>query len=169
MTESNLVHSQNKTLHEQILVLLLGHGQIIHLQLIVFTSGGITICVIINIIMFNSKTQRLLLSIAFMVAVAFASAGETFADYSDAEHGADYKMFTGRLSAEFETGYLSTSGTLCDTRPTALQNLDWAFHFGDYGRLYGYGAFLSMLHDKQHELHRPAFNEFEGGVFYGYD
>ena len=77
--------------------------------------------------------------------------------------------FTGRLSAEFETAYLSPSGTLCDTRPTALQNLDWVLHFGDYGRLYGYGAFLSMLHDKQHEMHRPAFNEFEGGAFYGYD
>lgn len=88
-----------------------------------------------------------------------------------AAHSAESEFchFTGRLSAEFETGYLSTSGTLCDTRPTALQNLDWNFYLGDYGRFYGYGAFLSMLHDKQHELHRPAFNEFEGGVFYGYD
>ena len=78
-------------------------------------------------------------------------------------------FFTGRLYAEFETAYLSSSGTLCDTRPTALQNLDWAFSFGDYGRLYGYGALLSMLHDRQHEMHRPAFNEFEGGAFYGSD
>lgn len=77
--------------------------------------------------------------------------------------------FNGRLSAEFESAYLSTSGTLCDTRPTALQNLDWSVHLGDYGRFYGYGCFLSMMHDRQHELHRPAFNEFEGGVFYGYD
>ncbi|MCR5751286.1 MAG: hypothetical protein K6G91_04930, partial [Kiritimatiellae bacterium] len=51
--------------------------------------------------------------------------------------------FTGRLSAEFESAYLSTSGTLCDTRPTALQNLDWTVHLGDYGRFYGYGCFLS--------------------------
>ena len=77
--------------------------------------------------------------------------------------------FEGRLSAEFESAYLSSSGTLCDTRPTALQNLDWAVHIGDYGKLYGYGCFLSMMHDRQHELHRPAFNEFEGGAFYGYD
>ena len=77
-------------------------------------------------------------------------------------------QFEGRLSSEFETAYLSTSGTLCDTRPTSLQNLDWTVHLGDYGKLYGYDAFLSMLHDKQHELHRPAFNEFEGGAFYGY-
>ena len=77
--------------------------------------------------------------------------------------------FSGRLSSEFETAYLSTSGTLCDTRPTSLQNLDWTVLLGDYGKLYGYCAFLSMLHDKQHELHRPAFNEFEGGAFYGYD
>ena len=78
-------------------------------------------------------------------------------------------QFDGRLSAEFETAYLSTSGTLCDSRPTALQNLDWTCHLGDYGKFYGYGAFLSMLHDRQHELHRPAFNEFETGAFYGYD
>ena len=78
-------------------------------------------------------------------------------------------QFDGRLSAEFETAYLSTSGTLCDSRPTALQNLDWTYHLGDYGKFYGYGAFLSMLHDRQHELHRPAFNEFETGAFYGYD
>ena len=77
--------------------------------------------------------------------------------------------FEGRLSAEFESAYLSSSGTLCDTRPTALQNLDWAVHIGDYGKLYGYGCFLSMMHDRQHELHRPAFNEFECGAFYGYD
>lgn len=55
--------------------------------------------------------------------------------------------FNGRLSAEFESAYLSTSGTLCDTRPTALQNLDWTVHLGDYGRFYGYGCFLSMLRD----------------------
>ncbi len=80
-----------------------------------------------------------------------------------------FPTFEGRLSTEFESAYLSSSGTLCDTRPTSLQNLDWALRFGDYGRLYGYGCFLSMLHDKQHEMHRPAFNEFEGGLFYGYD
>lgn len=100
-------------------------------------------------------------SVAFFLSVAFAVVAQ-------AAESEPFR-FTGRLSAEFETAYLSTSGTLSDARPTALQNLDWAFHFGDYGRLYGYCAFLSMLHDKQHELHRPAFNEFEGGAFYGYD
>ena len=84
-------------------------------------------------------------------------------------HEAGGRVFEGRIWTEFETAYLSTSGTLCDTRPTSLQNLDWTVHLGDYGKLYGYGAFLSMLHDRQHELHRPAFNEFEGGAFYGYD
>jgi hypothetical protein len=79
------------------------------------------------------------------------------------------ESFKGRLSAEFETAYLSSSGTLCDARPTALQNLDWMVQLGDSGKIYGYGAFLSMLHGRQHELHRSAFNEFEGGVFYGYD
>ena len=40
--------------------------------------------------------------IAFMVAVATLAAETEFCH------------FTGRLSAEFETGYLSTSGTLCE-------------------------------------------------------
>lgn len=76
---------------------------------------------------------------------------------------------SGDLYTEFETAYLSSSGTLCDTRPVSLQNLDWTARFGEYGRVGGYGCFLSSLHDRQHELHRAAFNEFEGGVFYGYD
>lgn len=76
--------------------------------------------------------------------------------------------FSGTLSAEFETAYVSPSGTICDSRPTALQNLDWMLTLGNYGRFSGYGAFLSMLHDHQHELHRPAFNEFEGSIRYGY-
>ena len=77
--------------------------------------------------------------------------------------------FSGFLWTEFESAYLSSSGTLCDTRPVSLQNLDWNLAFGDWGRLWGYGCFLSMLHDGQHELHRPAFNELESGAFYGYD
>ena len=104
----------------------------------------------------------------FLVVAAAAVAWESHAVPADATERVP-PVFSGRLFTEFETAYLSSSGTLCDTRPTSLQNLDWAFHLGDYGRLYGYGAFLSMLHDKQHEMHRPAFNEFEGGVFYGYD
>ena len=96
--------------------------------------------------------------------------GVSFAEDQVPEiNSSEHSRFTGRFSAEFETAYLSTSGTLCDTRPTALQNLDWTVYLGDYGQLYGYDAFLSMLHDRRHELHRPAFNEFEGGVFYGYD
>lgn len=77
--------------------------------------------------------------------------------------------FSGGVWMEFETAYLSSSGTLCDTRPVSLQNLDWNLALSDWGHLWGYGCFLSMLHDGQHELHRPAFNEFEGGVFYGHD
>lgn len=76
---------------------------------------------------------------------------------------------SGHLWTEFENAYLSSSGTLCDTRPVALQNLDWNYATDGWGRFWGYGCFLSMLHDEQHEYHRMAFNEFEGGVFYGYD
>lgn len=89
--------------------------------------------------------------------------------WAAAASGDELGTFSGMLWTEFENAYLSSSGTLCDTRPISLQNLDWNFSLGDYGYLYGYGCFLSMLHDRQHELHRPAFNEFEGGAFYGYD
>ena len=89
--------------------------------------------------------------------------------WAAAASGDELGKFSGMLWTEFENAYLSSSGTLCDTRPISLQNLDWNFSLGDYGYLYGYGCFLSMLHDRQHELHRPAFNEFEGGAFYGYD
>jgi len=78
-------------------------------------------------------------------------------------------LFTGCLWTEVESAYLSSSGTLCDTKPVSLQNLDLDLSLSDWGHLWGYGCFLSALHDEQHELHRPAFNEFEGGVFYGYD
>ena len=37
------------------------------------------------------------MSIAFMVAAAFAAAGVTFVDFSDAAHAADYKMAAGRF------------------------------------------------------------------------
>jgi len=82
---------------------------------------------------------------------------------------AEMGTVSGMLYNEFENAYLSSSGTLCDTRPISLQNLDWDLGLGDYGHFWGYGCFLGTLHDKQHELHRAAFNEFEGGVFYGYD
>ena len=79
------------------------------------------------------------------------------------------RAFTGCLWNEFENAYLSSSGTLCDTRPISMQNLDWRYSMGEAGYLWGYGCFLGTLHNRQRELHRAAFNEFEGGVFYGYD
>lgn len=81
----------------------------------------------------------------------------------------DVCRVSGCIWTEFENAYLSSSGTLCDTMPVSMQNLDWNLLLGEYGRLWGYGCFLSALHDKQREYHRSAFNEFEGGVFYGYD
>lgn len=83
--------------------------------------------------------------------------------------GSPLVSLSGCLWTEFENAYLSSSGTLCDTKPVSLQNLDWNLSIGSWGRFWGYGCFLSALHDAQHDLHRPAFNEFEGGVFYGHD
>ena len=76
---------------------------------------------------------------------------------------------SGCLWAEFENAYLSSSGTLSDTRPISMENVDWTYRLGDYGKFWGYGCFLGTLHERQHEYHRAAFNEFETGFFYGYD
>lgn len=76
---------------------------------------------------------------------------------------------SGCLWTEFENAYLSSSGTLSDTRPISMENVDWTYRLGDYGKFWGYGCFLGTLHERQHEYHRAAFNEFETGFFYGYD
>ncbi|MBR6585845.1 MAG: hypothetical protein IKK82_00370, partial [Kiritimatiellae bacterium] len=96
------------------------------------------------------KGRRCFALFAFFAAMTAAFAGGTQLVASEDAQERVPPVFEGRLSSEFETAYLSTSGTLCDTRPTSLQNLDWTVHLGDYGKLYGYAAFLSMLHDRQH-------------------
>jgi len=75
----------------------------------------------------------------------------------------------GMLWNVFESGYVTSSGTLWDTKPVSMQNLDWDIGLGDYGHIWGYGCFLGTLHNEQKQFHRAAFNEFEGGAFYGYD
>lgn len=87
---------------------------------------------------------------------------------AEGKEGDDWGL-SGCLWTEFENAYLSSSGTLSDTRPISVQNLDWTYRLGEYGKFWGYGCFLSMLHDRQHEYHRAAFNEFESGAFYGHD
>lgn len=103
------------------------------------------------------------------VAVILASVAALALGAEEEKPADDGWGFSGCLWTEFENAYLSSSGTLSDTRPISMENLDWTYALGEYGKFWGYGCFLGTLHEKQHEYHRAAFNEFEGGLFYGYD
>ena len=73
------------------------------------------------------------------------------------------------VGAEVSSGYLASSGAVCDTRPVSSQEVDWKFDLGRYGWIDGYGWTISALHGRQHAVHREPFNEFEGALHYGYD
>lgn len=70
---------------------------------------------------------------------------------------------------EFSSGYLSSGGTLGDTRPVCIQQVTWLANLGEYGELSGYGWTVSSLHNRQHSVHREAYNQFETAVYYGYN
>ncbi len=89
-------------------------------------------------------------------------------DERDALQPPTKRIFTGSVGWQFASGYLASSGTICDTCPVTSQEFDWKFDFGEYGYIDGYAWIVSSLHNKQHESHRPMFNEFEGAVRYGY-
>ncbi len=73
------------------------------------------------------------------------------------------------LQGEVASGYLSSSGTLGDTRPITTQMLDFKWDLGEYGHLSGYGWTISTLHNRQHAKHRAAFYQYETAVYYGRD
>lgn len=75
----------------------------------------------------------------------------------------------GRVDARVETGYLSSSGVLLDTRPVAEQELDATLHLAEYGRLTACGWIISSLHGGRDHINRRAFYLFEATVGYGYD
>ncbi len=77
--------------------------------------------------------------------------------------------FRGQLYNEVASGYLSSGGTLGDTRPVAVQMATWLVDLHDAGNFSGYFWTISSLHDSQREVHREHFNQFETAVYYGYD
>lgn len=106
--------------------------------------------------------------------LASAGACRLAADDSQSIFGWDWSLdkpgwFSGEIGGEVSSAYLASSGTVCDNRPIATQELDWLFNLGDYGWIDGYGWFVSSLHDRQHSEHRELLNEFEGACHYGYD
>ena len=77
--------------------------------------------------------------------------------------------FEGMADTRVETGYLSSSGVLLDTRPVAEQQLDATVHLAEYGRLTACGWAISSLHGGRDHLNRRAFYLFEATAGYGYD
>ena len=77
--------------------------------------------------------------------------------------------FSGSVTFGIASAGLSPSGGLYDTLPEATQVLDWRQGLGQFGYLCGFYSIYSSLHDRQHEVHRAAFNDMDGDVCYGYD
>ena len=77
--------------------------------------------------------------------------------------------FSGSVSFAVASAGLSPSGGLYDSLPEATQTLDWRQDLGRFGYLCGFYSIYSSLHDRQHEVHRAAFNDMDGDVCYGYD
>ena len=75
----------------------------------------------------------------------------------------------GKVDTRVETGYLSSSGTLIDTRPSLEHQLDLTLHLAEYGRLTACGWVISALHGGRDQDHRRAFYLYESTVGYGYD
>lgn len=75
----------------------------------------------------------------------------------------------GRFDTLVETGYLSSSGTLVDTRPSLEHQVDLVWYLAGYGRLTACGWIISALHGGRDRDHRRAFYLYESTVGYGYD
>ena len=68
---------------------------------------------------------------------------------------------------EVASGYLSSGGTLGDTRPITTQCALWREDFGEYGSISGYFWTKSSFHNRQHDSHRATFDQLETAVYYG--
>ena len=90
-----------------------------------------------------------------------------FAWLSACAAGAVEPGFHWGLIGEVASGYLSSGGTLGDTHPVATQCATWLYDFAEYGSLSGYLWTKSSLHNRQHEVHRAAFDQLETTVYYG--
>ena len=78
-------------------------------------------------------------------------------------------VFSGEVVADVESGYLTSSGMIYDTRPVATQYIYARLDSLSFGYLDGYVWTISSLHDEQHVSHRALFNEFETVLRYGYN
>ena len=68
----------------------------------------------------------------------------------------DGVLLDGAVDTRVETGYLSSSGALIDTRPSVEHQLDLTLHLAEYGRLTACGWVISALHGGRDKDHRRA-------------
>lgn len=102
--------------------------------------------------------RNLVLAYAALTGVCCSYAAQT-----------DDVRLNGNIDTRVETGYLSSSGTLVDTRPSLEHQLDLTLHLAGYGRLTACGWAISALHGGRDRDHRRAFYLYESTVGYGYD
>lgn len=103
--------------------------------------------------------ERILFAMLSALPIVAASGGA----------GQDEYKFSGTVSFLVSSAGLSPSGGLYDSLPEASQVLDWHQGLGRFGYLCGFYSLYSSLHDRQHSVHRAAFNDMDGDVCYGYD
>ena len=100
---------------------------------------------------------------------AFSSAVLCLGLVASLAAGAVEPAFHWGLQGEVASGYLSSGGTLGDTRPVTTQRATWRYDYGEYGAISGYVWTKSSFHNRQHEAHRAAFDQFETAIYYGRD
>ena len=87
---------------------------------------------------------------------------------TEVDHANRYR-FSGYVSCDVASAYISTSGGLSDTRPVSSHTLRLRQNLGGMGFLDGYMWSISALHNKQHDRHGQLFYWLEGALHYGYD
>lgn len=76
-------------------------------------------------------------------------------------------VFHWGFRGEVSSGYLSSGGTLGDTRPMSTQCATWLVDFGERGSISGYVWTKSAFHNRQHAQHRAEFDQIETAIYYG--
>ena len=76
---------------------------------------------------------------------------------------------SGVVYADVSSAYVSSSGRVCDIYPVSSQEVDLEADLGEWGQVFWCGWTVSALHDRQRDLHRMAFFEFETMLHYRYE
>lgn len=73
------------------------------------------------------------------------------------------------LSTDIRSAYVSSGGSVVETRPVSAQFLEGWCHLGEGGRIGAYFWIVSAWSDQRDADRRRLFNELETGLQYAYD